>query len=289
MSESNNDESNDNELNEKIGSLRQKFLNSYNEDNDRLYDDCDVRRVQKCDWLLKRYLLAHNCNQELALNNLKDTLEWRKSFGVNQRTDAYFPDDFYKIGGLFQYNCDKTGLPLLYIRICVHRKVQELAQLVKEFFVHKVNQIDVSSGGQWVLVFDCTASGLSNVDMDFSRFMIDVLQNYFPKSYKYVIIYEMPWLLATFWKISRMWLSEEDRQQIKLASGQEIFTFIDAKQVPQHIQGGQCLQNIYRVPDGVLPAEQLKHLKFTEEQIRHFRTVFNIQQNDDKSEYINNN
>jgi hypothetical protein len=270
------DNENIDDMKVKIESLRQKFLEDYKADTDS-YDECDVQRVRDSEWTLKRFLLSHKLDEELSLKNLIEAMKWRKSFGVNTRTDDYFPEDFYKIGGIFQYNSDKDGNRLLYLRVCVHHKVNELSQFVKEYFVHNINKIDSSSDEQWVMVCDSSNSGLSNVDMDFSRFIVDVLQNYFPKGFKYVIIYNMPFLMYSFWKITQYWLSDQIKDLIKTVSGDEIFNYISAENVPQVIPGGKCATSIYAIPKGVKTAEELPHIKFTDEQLKHIRTIFNIQ------------
>lgn len=270
------------EVDEKVSKIRKIFLEDF-ELNNELYDECDVLRVRQSDWTVKRFLLSNNNNEEAALKSLTEALQWKKSYGVNTRTDQYFPEDFYKIGGIFQYETDKNGLPLLYVRVCVHHKVQELIELIRQFFVHLVNKIDVSSGGEWAVVFDSSNSGISNVDMDFSRFIVQVLQHYYPKGYKYVLIYNMPWIMVAFWKITRAWVADEVKQLIKFANGPQIFDFIDAESVPQYIPGGKCPKPINFVPEGVKSPELLPHLNFTIEQIQKFRTIFSIKNEDNGS------
>lgn len=284
----NSDLKNSTEKINSIEKLRKDFQIHYESNND-LYDKCDAENVRTCNWTVERFLLANRGNEELAFKNLCDTLQWRKSFDVNNRRDDYFPDDFYKTGGIFQYNCDKDGLMLLYFRVCVHHKVNELSQYIKEFFVHNVNKIDLLSGSRkWAMVFDCSNGTLSNIDMDFSRYIINVLQNYFPKGFKYVLIYEMPWIMVAFWKITRTWLSEEIKQLIKFAKKEEIFNFIDAENLPNYIKGGLCLKSICNVPEGVKSAEELPHLNFTAEQIQRFRKIFKISSEITESE-VNSN
>ena len=273
------------EIDEKVSKIRKIFLEDA-EVNSQLYDECDVLSVRQSDWAIKRFLLSNNNNEETALKNLTEALQWKKSYGVNARTDDYFPEDFYKIGGIFEYETDKNGLPLLYVRVCVHHKVEELIELIRQFFVHLVNKIDVSSGGEWALVFDSTNSGISNVDMDFSRFIVQVLQHYYPKGYKYVLIYELPWIMMAFWKITRAWVAEEVKQLIKFASGAQIFDYIDPDNVPQYIPGGKNPKPINRVPEGVKSPEFLPHFNFTAQQIQKFRNIFNLENNTDSGEEI---
>jgi len=38
-------------------------------------------------------------------------------------------------------------------------------------------------------------SGLSNLDMEFTNYLINLLKMYYPAFLNYIIIYEMPWVL----------------------------------------------------------------------------------------------
>ena len=44
-------------------------------------------------------------------------------------------------------------------------------------------------------MFDCGGCGLKNMDMDFIRYMIDVLKDYYPYVLNYILVLDMPWVL----------------------------------------------------------------------------------------------
>ena len=262
-----------------ITELREKFLNHYNQQgNNELYDECDYEKVKKSDWTVKRFLWAKHWNIELAFENLCHAMQWRKSFRVNQLTDDYFPIEFYELAAIFQYQTDNQGSPMLFFRICVHHKIKELKKFVEEFIVHNFNKIDnLAQDKQWILIMDSSDSGLSNLDLDLSRFLTQILTVYFPKGFKFVVIYDLPWIMSTFWKITSSWISNEIHHIIKFANKQQIFDYIDAENVPEYIPGGKCTKDICFVPDGVKSAEQLPHLKhFTQEQLNNFRAIFKL-------------
>lgn len=44
-------------------------------------------------------------------------------------------------------------------------------------------------------VFDMTDCGLSNIDLPYTQYIINVFKNYYPEQINYIIIYDMAWIL----------------------------------------------------------------------------------------------
>lgn len=45
------------------------------------------------------------------------------------------------------------------------------------------------------LFFDMDGAGLSNMDMDYTKYVISLFKNYYPHFLNYIIIFEMAWVL----------------------------------------------------------------------------------------------
>lgn len=50
-------------------------------------------------------------------------------------------------------------------------------------------------GNQITIVFDMQDSGLSNLDMDYTKYLINLCKSYYPYFLNYILIFEMPWIL----------------------------------------------------------------------------------------------
>ena len=61
------------------------------------------------------------------------------------------------------------------------------------YFLERVDREDAD--GMITIVFDCGGCGLKNMDMDFIRYMIDVLKDYYPYVLNYILVLDMPWVL----------------------------------------------------------------------------------------------
>lgn len=53
----------------------------------------------------------------------------------------------------------------------------------------------LTNGDQITIFFDMMGSGLSNLDMEFTNYLINLLKMYYPAFLNYIIIFEMPWVL----------------------------------------------------------------------------------------------
>lgn len=45
------------------------------------------------------------------------------------------------------------------------------------------------------IFFDMTETGLSNLDMEYTKYLIGLCKNYYPHFLNYILIFEMPWVL----------------------------------------------------------------------------------------------
>lgn len=129
---------------ELIENIRQAFLRliSENADEQEQFDALDIERVKQFNWIIERHLMNTNWKNDLAFENLIENLRWRKQFGVNQLKEEDFPSEFYKSGSFFDYETDKLGHSMIYIRGRLHKKISDWTPLFKKFFVFIVNKVE---------------------------------------------------------------------------------------------------------------------------------------------------
>lgn len=222
-----------------------------------LYEYCDVQKIKEDDWYVKRFLLARRRNVDDAFEMLKATMKWRKELELPTIKDWRFPTEFYKIGGLFPYEKDLQGNAVVYMRICFHRKIPELEEATRRFVMHVFNKVDKHTNGNgFALVFDLTNAGYSNVDWDFLKFLINSGQSYFPVGLKYILVYNIPWMLNAFRKLAFSILSEEMLGMLKFANDVEILKYISKENLPDYM-GGTCKRNYRAVPKGARSVQEV--------------------------------
>lgn len=71
-----------------------------------------------------------------------------------------------------------------------------------------------------------------NVDMEYVKYIITVLDNYYPWLLSKVIILDMPWILNVVWNIIKTWLPAK-------AGG--LIHFIGRKRLGEFVTPDQCL------------------------------------------------
>ena len=117
---------------------------------------------------------------------MKSSMRWRKEFGVPFFKGTDFPEEFYRVGGIFEYEKDREGNVVIYMRIKMHRKISELELVLKQYVVYLLNKVDVEVDGRGMaIVFDCQDAGLGNVDMDMLWFLISSMNKYYPKGIRF--------------------------------------------------------------------------------------------------------
>jgi len=218
---------------EVIEKIRTSFLALVQENSDKFHP-ADVERVKENDWWIERFVLV-NKSEEAALKALVKTMEWRKTFGVNDFTDDYFPQEIYKIG-LYHTNFkDKEDRPVMWGRIGMYHK-SELTPLIKKFLVYQFEKLDRQTSHQgWATISDSTGSGLSNIDMDFSNFMTDILQTHYPRGPKYMAVVDLPWILNATAKLVMSFMNEELKNSIKFIKKDELPQYIGTEYIPVHL------------------------------------------------------
>jgi hypothetical protein len=240
-----------------------------------LYDEEDVDRIRQNDWYVKRFLLARRRNVDEAFDMLRNTLRWRKEFGLPTMKDTDFPIEFYKIGGLFAYEKDKNGNVVIYMRVRMHRKIPELADPVKKFLMYIVNKVDREvDGNGCVIVFDCSGAGYSNMDLDFLTFLISSGNSYFPVGIKYILVYELSWVLNAFRRIAMSLIPQSFLPLIKFANKNDITDYIPIENLPDYM-GGQCKRNYRTIPKGCTNVAKLAiDNGYTEDDVERILPIF---------------
>lgn len=222
-----------------------------------LYYEEDYQKLETDDWYVKRFFLARNRNESEALKMIIETMRWRKSIKIREFRDYHFPIEFYKIGALFIYECDRDGFLTVYIRVKMHRKIPELDDHSKKFLIHVLNKADIMTGGNGIgVVFDVTGAGYRNLDWDYLKFLINSGSSYFPVGVKYILVVNVPWALNAFRRVALSFLPASWFGLIKFANGDEVFNYIDRNSVPDYL-GGNCKRNFRAIPPGSQPVSQV--------------------------------
>lgn len=221
------------------------------------YDAADVALIDD-DWQIERFIRRKHTLDE-TLTMMKETLKWRRSNNMPNLKAEDFPEDFFKIGAMFDYESDRSGNSMIYMRTRRHRKMKLVEEWQKKFILYHVNKVDRVVGGKGLaIVFDCKGTGLSNLDMDILWFLLESMVKFFPAGLSYIVVYDLPWVLNSVWSMIRAWLPAEYKELIRFVSKEEMFSYVDKDKLPRYM-GGTCARNMCLPPKECLPADHPKY------------------------------
>lgn len=198
------------------------------------YNKHDIERLRKEDYAVTRYFKE---DTQTTVETIKGVLEWRKNYNLSDLKEEDFPEEFRKSEVFVAHGKDVENNVMVYIRVKLFKKGEYPIDDVKKYLAFLLDRIDRETRGDgWALCFDCTDAGISNVDMELLKFVVQALTNYFVENCRYVLIYEMPWILSSIWKIVKSWLPQEQRDAVKFANKKELGSFVEESQVPDFMK-----------------------------------------------------
>lgn len=105
--------------------------------------------------------------------------------------------DYLRVGIVFPHNVDVDGKAILIFKSKLHiRGTRDSHQLLR-VFVYWVERLQREQNYDFItMLFDLENTGLSNLDLDHTKKIVNILKYYYPNAVNYLIIYEMPWVLT---------------------------------------------------------------------------------------------
>lgn len=216
---------------DQVSELREKFFKKLDDEgppDPRGFHPADIARIKNTDDWLKRFLEHHQGNVQDSLSMLWESCTWRRKFGTNEITEENVRRDYLEDGSCFGYGKDKDNRSLLVIKSKLHVKGAKDYNELQRCIVYWFERLErEGNGNQISLFFDMTESGLSNLDMDFTKYLIGLFKNYYPNFLNYIIILEMPWVLNAAFKIIKSWLPAKAIPKIKFVNKSTLKEFVD--------------------------------------------------------------
>ncbi len=271
---------------EQVTRVRAQFMEKVAKEPTLFYPE-DINLVKTNEWWTLRFIKWNRGNEDKALKQMVSAFKWRKSFGLHDRNVNDIPNEFAKAAAIFPYGYDHKGRPIIYLRIKVYRKINQLVLFFQQFVAGIVNHIDGEGGRQgFVIVWDVTGLGLINFDADFLQYLVSLLQNYYPYGLRYSIVYNMPKVLRPLWSMTKFFLGSTVNTFTFCNSVEELEKYIPSKWLLRYM-GGQSdfdftdfeevrgAPSVYEVAAkyNFTEADCIKYLKIFEENIKEARTL----------------
>eukprot|EP00794_Sanderia_malayensis_P006769 gene6769-7531_t len=231
-----------------IEEVRRKFFDKGTVLNQ--FDERDIERINKSDLHVWLFIRHKKEDVDKALEMIIDCFRWRESFGINDLLERNIDRRLFEIGFLYAHNVDKNSNPLVLFHTRLYKKDAHNPQEVKKFVAFGLEKLSREHlGGKVTLIFDMQDSSLANMDMDLIKFLITCFQKNYPCMLEYLIVLEMPWILAAAWKIVKTWLSTEGISKIKFVNKTELIAqYVDADQLLTSMGGTDTFKYQYPNP-----------------------------------------
>lgn len=188
-----------------------------------------------------------------ACEKLREFLLFRHQFQVARVMPDQFCKEIFLLNGIFPFGYDKQNLPILYLRARVHRRwSHKFDEAFRRYVAWQVDLITKSNSnaqvnktigrqaiekdGSFGICFDCLNVSYSCVDMDFLRFLVRILVNYYPTYCRYALCVDLPWLFRSVWKLVRSWLPEDAQNTVQLITSKQLTDYISEDQIPNSIR-----------------------------------------------------
>lgn len=88
------------------------------------------------------------------------------------------------------------GKPLLIFKCKLYTKGSRDYGHMKRSLVYWIERIiRENNDDMFTPVFDLSDCGLSNIDLDYTRYIINIFKNHYPDQINYILVYDMAWIL----------------------------------------------------------------------------------------------
>ncbi|KAM3857103.1 motile sperm domain-containing protein 2-like [Diretmus argenteus] len=202
------------------------------------YDSGDVERLWSDDGLVEGYLEWRQYVLGDALKMIDESLQWRKELNVKEINESCVQKSFLESGMHYLHGYDKEGNKLFWFKVKLLVKDVRLLQEKKKYVAFWLESfIRREPEALLTVVFDMSESGLSNVDLDFIKYVINCFQVYYPRLLSKMIVYEIPWIMNAAWRIVRTWLGPDAISKVKFVARSDVQTYIDPEHLPFHMGG----------------------------------------------------
>ncbi|XP_020863061.1 motile sperm domain-containing protein 2 isoform X1 [Phascolarctos cinereus] len=221
-----------------VSETRRRFEAEYLADKSDKYDSRDVEKLQQDDTWVESFLCWRHDVVDETLKMIDESFQWRKEFAVNDLSESTLPKWLFEVGAVYLHGYDKEGNKLFWFRVKFHTKDNKTILDKKKLVAFWLERYAKRENGKPLTVmFDMSETGLSNIDMDIVRFIINCFKVYYPKYLTKIVVFDMPWIMNAAFKIVKGWLGPEAVNMLKFTGKNEVQEYVSVEYLPPHMGG----------------------------------------------------
>lgn len=228
---------------ENIQELRLR-LQQWPERHELCYPD-ELLRVMEDDDYCRNIVCQVRLNMPNAHKFVVDMLRWRRAMKLHELREEILPKAVLEQCIVYPHGKDMAGCHVLVLRSKNYIKGLADRDSVKRIFIFFIEQLFKECGAKKITVLmDCSDIGVSNVDVDLLKFVVDVFISKYPIGLGNALIYNMPWLLNAILRMIKS-LLPYGAERLKTVNKDDIQQYIDAKHLPVRMGGTDTYEYSY--------------------------------------------
>ncbi|XP_037085648.1 motile sperm domain-containing protein 2-like [Pollicipes pollicipes] len=161
-------------------------------------DPRDARRAKTDPLWCKRFLSHGDLDMDKALNFMIDAVKFRKEMCANDISLATVDNTLFSKGVMCTHGQDKKGCRIAIFNARFHERVSGARfEDVKKFLVFWIEKVDREEKGKRIsLFFDMGNAGMSNVDIPFISYLVNLFKFYYPDMLNNIMVFELPFIMT---------------------------------------------------------------------------------------------
>lgn len=184
------------------------------------------------DWLLAWFLRDRKLDADKASDKARKYLEWRANEGYDDLDTPAVAEEAATKKAVLLEERDVCGRPVVYVTLTRHevetRELERTCKLCVKLVDEALERLRAEGEGASetiMCVFDLRGFTMKNADIDFVKFFIKCIFDYFPKRISQVLLIEPPWVFTPVWQIIKPLMGKYAAlvKQVKAKEAKEFF------------------------------------------------------------------
>ena len=107
------------------------------------------------------------------------------------------PPGYLENGNIYMRGHDVEGHKLMIFRVRIFAREFRTIEGLKIYLMYWFERcMRAANSNQVTVVLDMINSGLKNMDLEYTRLMINMMKSYYPNALSYILVYDMPWFMS---------------------------------------------------------------------------------------------
>lgn len=210
-----------------------------------VYNENDAEEQRKCEEVVaaltadeiqampdvlmpRRYLRGEKGDVQSAIKKLRDTLEWRKDFEVDNIVAGDF-DELMRVenatGKMYTRGYDKEGSAVMYMKPGLENTKSEIDQMrhlvyVVERAIAATNHHSKGKQEKICILIDFEKfSAWNSPPMSTTRHTLNILQNHYPERMKRAFLCNPPAYFKVFWSLASPFIDPVTKEKVVFCTG----------------------------------------------------------------------